>query len=212
MAQDLIPASSADKIGQSESKPKRKKIITVVIFFVIIAAIVYLGWVEGSRWWKEKQEWVRMGFAEDKFPFRMYTEKELVERGLWSGESPALNAVPTRTRPEETYTIFRQALTDGDLNKAAECFIDDQQEAWKKSLQEIKENGLLQEMLNDLPDKLEDTYVYTDDITGKDTKNRDLNSTAISLYEYYVERNGKNYSHTISFVKDWEGDWKLEDL
>jgi hypothetical protein len=68
-------------IGQSESKPKRKKTITVVIFFVIIAAIVYLGWLEGSRWWKEKQEWVRIGLAENKFPFRMYTEKELVEMG-----------------------------------------------------------------------------------------------------------------------------------
>jgi hypothetical protein len=76
MAQNL-------NFGQSESKPKRKK-ITAVIFFVIIVAIIYLGWLEGSRWWQEKQEWVRLGFAEDKFPFRMYTEKELVEKGLSS--------------------------------------------------------------------------------------------------------------------------------
>ncbi|MBU4285170.1 hypothetical protein KKF60_02325 [Patescibacteria group bacterium] len=63
MEQQLNSASSADKIGQSESKPKRKKIITAVVFFVIILAIIYLGATEGVQWWKAKQEYVRMGFA-----------------------------------------------------------------------------------------------------------------------------------------------------
>ena len=69
---------------QSERKPKKKKIITAIIFFVIIASIIYLGATEGARWWQEKQQYVKMGFASDKFPFRMFTERELVEKGFSS--------------------------------------------------------------------------------------------------------------------------------
>ena len=69
-------------IGQSEPKPKGKKIITVVIFLIIIIAVIYVLGIEGARWWQERQKWIKMGFASDKFPFRMYTEEELVEKGV----------------------------------------------------------------------------------------------------------------------------------
>ena len=187
--------------GQSEQKPKkRKKIITAVIFFVIIAAIIYLGWTEGSRWWQERKKWIDMGFAHDKFPFKMLTERELVEKGLWSGESPALNAVPTRTRPEETYAKFRQALVDGDMDKAAECFIDNQQEAWRKSLYEIKDKNLLQGMLNDLPEKLEDNL------------NRDLSNKSWESYDYVLSNDPEKWARIIEFYKNWNGDWLIGDI
>jgi len=212
MAQDFDPASSADKLSQSEPKPKRRKIITVVVFFVIILAILYVAGTTGVRWWQEKQTWVDAGFASEKFPFRMFTERELVEKGLWSGESPALNAVITTVRPEETYVKFRQALIDGKLDEAVECFIDDQQAEWKVSLYKIKENGFLQGMIDDLPEKLEDTYIYTDEFTDKDTKNRDLNHTAKDSHEYIIIRDGKNWSQTMTFQKNWDGVWLIEDL
>jgi hypothetical protein len=199
---------------QSERKPKKKKIITAIIFFVIIASIIYLGATEGVRWWQERQQYVKMGFASDKFPFRMFTERELVEKGLWTGESPALNAVPTRTRPEQTYTKFHQALIDGDMDAAAKCFVAEQQEEWKKSLYEIKEKGLLQGVLSDLPEKLEDMYIYNDDVTGEDTKNRDLNNSAITSYIYVLKTDNKPRKDalSISFRKNWDGDWLIEDL
>ena len=122
-----------NKIGMSERRPRNKKIITVVIFFIILISLVYLVGTEANRWWQARKEYVRMGLASDKFPFRMYTEKELVEKGIWPVESEYYNSIPTRTTPEETYAIFRQALIDGDLDKAAECFVESQQEDWRKS-------------------------------------------------------------------------------
>jgi len=187
-----------NKIGMSERKPKNKKIITVVIFFIILIALVYLVGTEANRWWQVRKEYVRMGLASDKFPFRMYTEKELVEKNLWPVESDYYNSIPTRTTPEETYAIFRQALIDGDLDKAAECFVKNQQEDWKKSLIEIKEKELLQEMIDDLPSQIE-------------TK-EDLNKTALISYEYTVIKDGKGYTHFMSFIKGLKGDWKIEDL
>jgi hypothetical protein len=205
MTQDL-------NLGQSEPKPKKKKTITVVVFSVIILVILYVVATSGVQWWQEKQMWVNAGFASDKFPFRMFTERELVEKGLWSGESSVLNAVITTVPPEEIYAKFRQALIDGNLDLAVECFIENQQADWKKSLYEIKENGFLQGMINDLPRELEDTYIYTDEFTGKDTKNRNLNNTAIDLHEYIIIRDGKNWSQTITFRKNWNGVWLIESL
>jgi len=187
-------------------------VVSILILIIIFGIFAIWVGIEVNNWWKVRKEYVRIGFAEDKFPYRMYTERELVEKGLWSGESPALNAVPTRTTPEETYVIFRQALIDGDLDKAVECFIKAKQEAWRSSLYEIKNKGFLQEMLNDLPDKLEDAYFYTDDITGKDTKNRDLNHIAISSYYYISKNDPEKMAKTMTFSKDWNGDWKIEKL
>ncbi|HUT96384.1 MAG TPA: hypothetical protein VMW82_02360 [Candidatus Paceibacterota bacterium] len=187
---------------QSESKPKRKKIITVVIFFVIIVAIIYLGWIEGSRWWQEKQKWVKFGLAEDKFPFRMYTEKELVERGLWSGESEWYNSIPTRTTPEETYAIFRKALMDGDLDKAAECFIEEKQAEYRQDLERAKTEGRIPEVLKQL------TELYP-----RGTKIvKGTNDTNLATYEIFIIENGQKISNPIPFTKDKNGDWKLEDL
>jgi hypothetical protein len=180
-----------------EPKQKsRKKLVTVIIFIIILIAIGYLVGTEINRWWKVRKEYIRMGFASDKFPFRMYTEEELVKKSLWSGESPALNAVPTRTTPEETYAIFRKALVDGDLDKAAECFTEKNRKDWKKSLYEMRDKGFLQEMINDLPEKIEN--VRRDNSSGS--------------YDYVTEKDGKRYSHVISFIKDWDGDWLIENL
>ena len=60
-----------------ELKPKgKKKIITIVIILIILIAAGYLVGTEINQWWKVRKEYIRMGLAENKFPFRMYTEKE----------------------------------------------------------------------------------------------------------------------------------------
>jgi hypothetical protein len=130
----------------------------------------------------------------------MFTEKELVEKGLWTGESSALNAISTRTRPEQTYTKFHQALIDGDMDTAAKCFVVEQQEAWKKSLYEIKEKGLLQGMLNDLPDELEENL------------NRDLKNTSLEIYHYVLKNDPERWSRIIEFIKNWNGDWLISNI
>lgn len=189
-------------IGQSEGKPKIKKTITVVIFFVIIIAIIYLGWVEGSRWWKEKQEWVRLGFAENKFPFRMYTEKELVEMGRWPVESEYYTSISTRTTPEETYAIFKQALIDGDLDKAAECFVEEKQAEYRQDLEKAKNEGRISGILEQL------TELYP----GEVEIIKGYNKLNLVTYEIHIIEDGQKISNPIPFAKDINGDWKMEDL
>jgi len=214
MEEQQNSVSSANEIVSNEKKPKKKKWITVVIFFIIILAIGSLVATEGVKWWKDKQYWVKLGFASDKFPFRMLNEEELVRKGLWSGESEWYNSIPTRVTPEETYAKFRQALTDGDLNKATECFVKEKQEEWKKSLDDIKQKGYLQEMANDLPEKLEDTYVFTEDILGRNIENIDLNKTSSMNYIYSLksDKRIKPEGRTIAFIKSLDGDWLIDSL
>ena len=185
-----------------QPKLKKRKIITAVIFIIIFLAIVYLGWTEYNQWWQVRKEYVRMGLAENKFPYRMYTERELVEKGIWTSESPALKAVPTRTTPEETYAKFRQALIDGDLDKAAECFVKEKQEEYKEALIKAKEEGRIPEIL----DQLTEIYPRGETIT------KGYMGEAITTYEIFIIENGKKVSNAIPFEKNWDGDWLIKDL
>lgn len=190
-------------LNQGEQKPKKKKIITVVIFFVIIVAVVYVLGLEGYRWWQERKEYVRMGLASDKFPFRMYTERELVEMGRWTDHSDYYDSIPTRTTPEETYAIFRQALIDGDLDKAVECFMKEKREEYKEALNQAKKEGRIPEIIATL------TEIYPRD--KKITKG--YNDTNMVTYEFFTSvQGGKKLSHPVGFSKDINGDWKLENL
>lgn len=194
---------------QFNKKPKeRRKIVSLVIFLIILGIFVYWAATEVNQWWQVRKEYIEMGIASDKFPFRMYTERELVDKGLWSGESPALNAVPTRTTPEETYAIFRQALIDEDLHKAVECFVENKREMVYKGLGDVlKDKKLKAEMLNDLPEKLEDTYIYNEDITK-----RNLDNASSTAYYYVLKSDPTREAQTMTFEKDWDGNWKIEDL
>jgi hypothetical protein len=196
MEQDKMQAVGDFNIKQQ----KRKKIATIVIFLIIFGIFAFWGGLQLNKWWQARKELIDMGFASNKFPFRLYTERELVEMGRWAVESQELINTPTRIRPEQTYTKFRQALIDGDIDKAAECFTKEKREEWEKSLYDIKEKGFLKEMIGDLPEKIQ---IPTEE---------NLNETALTSYDYESEKDGKWYSHILSFEKNWDGDWLIEDL
>lgn len=52
--------------------------------------------------------------------------------------------------PEETLRLFVDALKKGDTDLAAKYFILDKQEEWQADLSQIKEKGLLDEMVGEL--------------------------------------------------------------
>jgi len=191
--------------GEKKEKRGSKKIVSLVLFIIIFCAIVYIGWSSCSDWYKERQQWVKMGFAEDKFPYKMLGERELVEKGLWSGESPALNAVPTRTTPEETYAKFRQALIDGDIDKAVECFTKEKQDEYRDALTKAKDEGRFTGII----DKLKDITPE-----GKEITNKSTGSSSTSYEFFYKENQNDTYttSHTIVFYKNWDGDWLMDNL
>lgn len=181
---------------------RRRKLVTFFIFLIILIIFVTWASIEVNQWWKVRKEYVRMGLAEDKFPYRMYTERELYEMGRWVGESKELNAVPTRTTPEETYAKFRQALIDGDLDKAAECFTKEKQAEYKEAMLKAKEEG----RLNDIIKKLTDISPTGQRIvTGS-------KGDANAGYEFLYIENEKTVSHYIGFSKDWNGDWKMKNF
>lgn len=191
---------------EPKTEPKtRKKIITIVIFLIILIAVGYLIGTEINDWWQARKEYVKMGYASDKFPFRMYTAEELADKGIYP--ESLYEDVPTRIRPEQTYTKFREALIDEDLDKAAECFIEEKKEETQEGLQRVKEQGFLQEMLRDLPERLEDTYKYTQGV-----ENRDLDKTSLASYYYLLPDDLEREAQTIFFVKNKHGDWLIEDL
>lgn len=172
---------------KNETKPKsRKKLVTIVIFLIIFGILVYWFGGQAYDWWKIRKEYARMGLAEDKFPYRLYTEEELREQGIFPDD--LYSNIPTRTRPEETYKKFRKALSKGDTDKASEYFVEEYRDDWREALKNIKEKGLIQEMLNDLPEKIEDVS-----IVGVTTSYKDSNNE-------------------IYFLKDRYGDWKIESL
>jgi hypothetical protein len=189
----------------SGKKRRSRKLVSLALFLIIFGSIIFVGYQTYNRWYQERQQYVKMGFASDKFPFKMLTERELVEKGLWSGESPALNAVPTRTTPEETYAKFRQALIDGDINKAVECFAKEKQTEYRDALLKAKDEGRFSEII----DKMTEIYPRGEDMTRGGT------GDASTTYEVQFKENEgdlKPTSYPISFEKNWDGDWLMEDF
>jgi hypothetical protein len=86
-------------------------------------------------------------------------------------------------------------LIEGDIDKAVECFVEEKREEWRKSLNEIKEKGLLKEMVEDLGELKEE-----------------VKGEAYAQYSYSYIKNSKVYGGYIEFIKDANGDWKIESL
>ena len=67
-------------------KPKKKwgarKIVSLVLFVIILSAVVYWAGIQYSEWWKVRKQYIDIGFASDKFPYRMFTVEELKAKGL----------------------------------------------------------------------------------------------------------------------------------
>ena len=76
-----------------------------------------------------------------------------VEKNMEALEEAYANDPYGGTTPEETMALFIDALKKGDTNLAAKYFVLDKQEEWKVDLAQIKEKGLLDEMIGDLERK-----------------------------------------------------------
>ena len=190
---------------QAKKRRGSRKIVSLVLFIIVFAAMAFFGWMQYLRWYQERKIYIDAGLTEDHFPYRFLSERELVDRGLWDGESPELNAVPTRTTPEETYAKFRQALVDDDMDKAAECFIKEKKEEYRSALIKAKEEGRIPGIIEKLKDISPEGKRITKGSVGD----------ASTSYEFLYKKNEndiKFISHFIGFEKDWEGDWKMENL
>ncbi|MFH1255166.1 MAG: hypothetical protein V1667_01710 [bacterium] len=164
--------------------------ITLVILLIASAAL-FLGNYYFQKWVDFKMAKVSIGLAESKFPYREYTQEELNKM------YPQIRYadVPTRTTPEQTYSALKQALKNEDVEAAVNCFIEEKRGEWRENLKKIKEKGFMQEMEQDLTElKLE------------------LEGEARMQYSYSKVKDDKIYGYYIDFIKDINGDWKIESL
>jgi hypothetical protein len=172
----------------------KKKIIFILI--IILAIVLVAGYFYFQNWRQMKQEKIRLGLASDKFPWRDWTEEELAKM------YPQIKYadVPTRTTPEETYAKFRQALKDSNLDLAIEQF--------------NKESGKYQENLDILDNfnkenKFGELYQhYSEKITNVSI----YESLAQYEYTYYSSQYKQELVGSLNFLKDANGDWKLDSF
>lgn len=170
------------------------------IKFLIIAIILLLAGLVGIfgfyGWFLQKQERVLVGTARPDFP---YSDYSIAELNKLYPQTINENVKTTQT-PEETYEKFRTALKDGNLSEAVSCcFRLGDQENMMKSLKEIKDRGLIGQMIKDLGDI-------------KKGEGQELDNSTIATYYYYSDKNGKKIGSTIDFIKDSWGVWLIESL
>ncbi|MDP3769893.1 MAG: hypothetical protein U1A23_00915 [Candidatus Sungbacteria bacterium] len=96
--------------------------------------------------------------------------------------------------PEETLQLFIDALKKGDTDLAAKYFVLDKQEEWKKDLVQIKDKGLLNEMVKDLEREKEKKVSGNDRVV------------------FYIYNDNNELALGITLIKGVNLRWKIEDL
>jgi len=170
----------------------RKTILIIFLLLTIITSII--GKVYFDKWLEVKMKKIEFGLAEPTFPFRDYTQEELNKM------YPQIkNAdVPTRTTPEETYAKFRQALKENNLQMAIEQ-LSRESERYGENVEFLKKvynKGELERGLEDYPEN-----VWRENF-GE--------SRGSLCYEQQIK--GEGFIGCISFIKDSNGDWKIDNL
>jgi len=167
----------------------RKKVIFGAIG-ILILGVAFIFYSYG--WFLGKQERVLTGTARPEFPYNDYTIDEMNKMYPQYVE----NNAPTIQTPEQTYDKFRAALRKGDLDEAVKCcFREGEQMKWRDGLEEIKNEGLLDDMIKDLGE------------IEKETMN-DWEAN----YSYATIKDGEKIGHIVSFIKTSQGIWLIESL
>ena len=167
----------------------------VYIFIILIVAVLVLGgFFYFQNWRHDKQEKIKLGLAENRFPYREYTQEELNKMYPQIKNADVL----TRITPEETYAKFREALRTNDLNMAIEQLSKESEkyEENKNTLTQAHKNSKFLTAIKEYPEEIRKSYMYE----------------AIAQYEYDILKDGKTFVNSITFIKDSNGDWKLDSL
>ena len=174
-----------------------KKILWVIIVLLVLAAALG-GFYCYKVWWPQRQAMISLGLAEPTFPWRAYTQEELNK--LYPQVKYA--DVPTRVTPEQTYANFREALRTNNLEMALEQIgtssgTNTSKEA-ANNLRSFYQENKFKELYNRYPEKIEKENMYE--------------SIAQYKYEYYSSQYKQQLIGSMNFIKDSNGDWKMDSL
>jgi len=168
-----------------------KKYFAIIIVLAVVAIAIF-----GYKWYETKMKKVDLGLAEQNFPYRDYTESELAKM------YPQIKYadVETRVTPEQTYAQFRQALQENNLEMAIEQLGKEsgRYEENADTLIQFYQENKFQELHQHYPEKIEKLSMYE--------------SIAQYEYDYYSSQYKQNLIGSINFIKDANGDWKLDSL
>ena len=165
----------------------------MIIGGFVVLVLGLAGIIGGGRWFSNKMARVNTGAASPTFPYSDYSMEEL-ER-LYS-ETPENTAVTIRT-PEETHRLFVEALKKGDFEAATECcFREGDRDRIKTGLEKVKKSGELQQMINDIDQKID----------------RESMDSWKAVYSFGILEDGKNFGHLLRFIKTTQGVWLIESL
>jgi hypothetical protein len=168
-----------------------RKIIWVIIIILILAG----GYWYGSQvWWPKKQLKIQLGLAEPDFPWWDYTQEELEK--LYPQIRYA--DIPTRITPEETYAKFREALRTNNLELALE--------------QLSEESGKYEENKNKLRTAFEENKFNVSLSLYPVEVWRSTFSESSGGLCYNQERDNEKFVGCTDFLKDSNGDWKMDSL
>lgn len=171
-----------------------KKVIWAVMVLAVLA-VVSGGFYCYKVWWPQRQAMISLGLAESTFPWRAYTQEELNK--LYPQIKYA--DVPTRVTPEQTYAKFREALRTNNLEMALEQLSMESETRYKDResiLKNAYQGGKFNAMYKNYPEKIEKESMYE----------------SIASYYYITVENGERFQNPIAFIKDANGDWKMDSL
>jgi murein L,D-transpeptidase YcbB/YkuD len=135
-----------------------------------------------------------LGLARPDFPYADYTESELAEM------YPQIKYadVATRTTPEETYTKFRQALEENNLEMAIEQLSKESSryKENKEALAQVYQDEKFIEVLIEYPENIW----------------RGTFGESFGQLCYNQKHEDGEFVGCSSFIKDASGDWKLDSL
>ena len=165
---------------------------------ILIILVVLGGSYFYKIWWPQRQAMIKLGLAESKFPWRAYSQNEL------SALYPQIKYanVPTRVTPEQTYANFREALRTNNLDLALgqigiSSGTNTSKEATNNIQQFFKDNKFV-ELYSRYPESIKKVSMYE--------------SIAQYEYTYYSSQYKQELIGSMSFIKDANGDWKMDSL
>ena len=174
--------------------PKNPKLKKIIVTGIVVAILVTVGGICANNWVEKKMAKIELGLSSPDFPYRDYTEAELNK--MYPQVKYA--DVETRTTPEETYAKFRQALKENNLEMAIEQ-LGEESKRYGENVEVLTRahgEGRFVEAFVDYPEEI----------------TRESMAESIASYFYFRKEDNLNLKTHIPFIKNSEGDWKLDSL
>lgn len=172
-----------------------KKIFLIILAVFCAIAVGLIVFRTAYMPWREvKEQKIMLGLASPRFPYLNYSVDKLEKM-----HPQVKNAdVPTRIAPKETYSLFRQGLKENNLPMVLDQLANDsaRYDSNVESIKKAFDEGRFVEIYEKYPEVIEES------------------TTGDAFAEYHFDQieNEKVLVESIQFIKNSDGDWKLETL